>query len=229
MVEISDFLKTVSYPGRGIIFGITPNGDSLVAAYFLMGRSENSRNRVFETDGKAIRTKAFDEAKLTDPSLVIYYPLRSCGNILILTNGDQTETIYQYIREGHSFEDALRTRTYEPDSLLTPRISGIMDLSDGSYRLSILKSNEDKKCNRFFYEYPGDLGLGHFISTYIGDNSNPLPFSSEPLTIGIEQNIDSFTNNIWHSLNEDNKVALFVKYISLETKEITTKIVNKYQ
>ena len=227
METIKNLLRNMAYPGRGIILGTSPDGRSLIAAYFIMGRSENSRNRIFEADNRAIRIKAYDESKLTDPSLVIYYPLRICGNKLIVTNGDQTDTIYSYIREGYGFETALHTRTFEPDSLSTPRISGLMDLADGSYRFNILKA-EENECVRFFFEYPSIAGNAHFLSTYNGDNNTPLSFAGEPVSVQTEQDIDVFTSLIWDSLNEENKVSLFVRYIDLKTKEFVTRIVNKF-
>ena len=227
MERIGEFLRNRPYPGRGIMLGATADMNSLTVIYFIMGRSENSRNRIFEAEGRSIKIRAFDEAKLKDPSLVIYYPLKICGNMLILTNGDQTDTIYTYIREGHSFEDALRTRTYEPDSLCTPRISGILDLADGSYRLNILKTSPCGDCLRFFYEYPLTAGHSHFISTYDGDNDNPSSFSGEPLSFEITSDIDEMSSLVWDNLNEDNKVSLFVRYIDRKTKESVTRIVNR--
>ncbi|MCL1830685.1 MAG: IMP cyclohydrolase [Oscillospiraceae bacterium] len=227
MNRLEAVLQNSVYPGRGIILGTTSDETSMVIAYFITGRSDNSRNRVLELDNKAVRTKAFDESKLIDPSLIIYYPVRICGNIYIITNGDQTDTICQYIREGHSFENALRTRTYEPDTpLFTPRISGIMDLADGSYHLAILK-NEQDECLRFFYEYPAKKGIARYISTYIGDELSPEPFIGEPYLVSVEDNIDDMTSLIWNNLDERFRVSLFVRYIDCSTKEITTRIINK--
>jgi len=231
MLMIDDYLKSIAYGGRGILLGMTADASSMVAAYFIMGRSENSRNRVFEQENKAVKIRAFDESKLKNPSLVVYYPVKVCGNMMIVTNGDQTDTIYENIRYGHSFEDALRTRSYEEDPpLLTPRISGLLDLADGSYRLSILKSDglDGNNCNRYFYEYTATPGVARYISTYQGDNNNPLAFSGEPLVMELDYDIETLTNHIWESLNEDNKVALFVRYIDCVTKEYSTSIVNKY-
>ena len=226
MERIENILKNLEYPGRGIILGITPNAQSLVAAYFIMGRSSNSRNRVFEAEGKTIKIRAFDESKLADPSLVVYYPLKVCGNMMIVTNGDQTDTIHSFIRNGQSFEAALATRCYEPDPpLLTPRISGIMDLVDGSFKLSILKA-DGEDCVRYYYNYPPSAGKGRCIFTYNGDNTNPRSYEGEPLLVALEDDIDSFTKTIWDSLNEDNKVSLFVRYIDIKSKQLDTRILN---
>ncbi|HJC38163.1 MAG TPA: IMP cyclohydrolase [Candidatus Mediterraneibacter faecigallinarum] len=235
MLSIEQELKSNSYPGRGIILGKSPDGKKAVAAYFIMGRSENSRNRIFVEDGEGIRTQAFDPSKLTDPSLIIYAPVRVLGNKTIVTNGDQTDTIYEGMDRQLTFEQSLRTREFEPDAPnYTPRISGIMHIENGTYNyaMSILKSNNGSPegCNRyrFAYENPA-AGEGHFIHTYMCDG-NPLPsFEGEPKLIAISDDIESFTELLWNSLNEDNKVSLFVRYIDIETGNYETKIVNKNQ
>lgn len=231
MKDLGRVLRENSYPGRGIVLGRSAGGKSAVAAYFIMGRSANSRNRVFEEDGRGIRTRAYDEGKVEDPSLIIYSPVRVCGNLLIVTNGDQTDTVYDFIRAGDSFEEALRTRCFEPDAPnYTPRISGILNMADGGYRLSILKSDQKEQpgCVRCFYEYDAaNAGEGHFIHTYRGDG-DPLPsFSGEPVLVAIPEDIDAFSKALWKNLSEENKVSLFVRYIDLVTKKITTRIFNK--
>ncbi len=226
-------LSSNSYPGRGIVIGKSPDGANAVAAYFIMGRSVNSRNRIFIEDGEGIRTKAFDPAKLSDPSLVIYAPVRVLGNKTIVTNGDQTDTIYECMDKQQTFEQALRTRRFEPDEPnYTPRISGILHIENGSYNyaMSILKSDNGNpdSCLRytFAYENPAS-GEGHFIHTYQGDG-NPLPsFEGEPVRIGIGGSIDEFTDAVWNSLNEENKVSLFVRFINIATGKYETRIVNK--
>ena len=233
MLSIAEELKNNSYPGRGIIIGRSADGTKAVAAYFIMGRSENSRNRVFVEDGDGIRTQAFDPAKLSDPSLIIYAPVRVLGNKTIVTNGDQTDTIYEGMDRQMTFEQSLRSREFEPDGPnYTPRISGIMHIEDGSYNyaMSILKSNNGNpdSCHRytFAYEKPA-AGEGHFIHTYMHDG-NPLPsFEGEPIWVGIDGDIDSFTNMVWENLNEDNKVSLFVRFIDIETGKYESRIVNK--
>lgn len=224
-----------SYPGRGIVLGKSPNGQYAVAAYFIMGRSTNSRNRIFVEDGAGIRTQAFDPAKLEDPSLVIYAPVRVLGNKTIVTNGDQTDTIYELMDRQQTFEQALRTRKFEPDAPnYTPRISGIMHVENGGYNyaLSILKSNggDPASCQRFTFSYENPAaGEGHFIHTYIGDG-NPLPgFEGEPVLVEMEDGIDAFTKTVWESLNEENKVSLFVRYIDIVGGTYETRIVNKNQ
>lgn len=233
MISISEELKSNSYPGRGIIIGRTPDGKKAVTAYFIMGRSENSRNRIFVEDGQGIRTQAFDPAKLADPSLIIYAPVRVLGNKTIVTNGDQTDTIYEGMDKQMTFEQCLRCREYEPDAPnFTPRISGIMHIEDGGYNyaMSILKKSEGDtaSCCRYTFAYENPTaGEGHFIHTYMGDG-NPLPsFEGEPKRIEIGASIDAFTDLLWESLNEDNKVSLFVRYIDIATKETETRIVNK--
>lgn len=226
-------LKENSYPGRGIVIGKSKDGKYAVTAYFIMGRSENSRNRIFVADGEGIRTKAFDESKLSDPSLIIYAPVRVLGNKTIVTNGDQTDTIYELMDKQQTFEQALRTREFEPDAPnYTPRISGIMHVENGSYNyaLSILKSDNGNpaSCSRYTYAYEKPLdGEGRFIHTYMEDG-NPLPsFEGEPKLVEIDGSIDSFTDKVWNSLNEDNKVSLFVRYINIEDGTYETRIVNK--
>lgn len=233
MLEIGEELRGNSYPGRGIVIGKTPDGKKAVAAYFIMGRSENSRNRVFVQDGEGIRTQAFDPAKLTDPSLVIYAPVRVLGNKTIVTNGDQTDTIYEGMDRQLTFEQSLRSREFEPDGPnYTPRISGILHIENGmyNYAMSILKSNNGspKACNRFTFAYENPkAGEGHFIHTYIGDG-NPLPsFEGEPKLVGILDSIEGFADVLWTNLNEENKVSLFVRYIDIATGEYETRILNK--
>ncbi|MBR1476459.1 MAG: IMP cyclohydrolase [Lachnospiraceae bacterium] len=235
MISLQDELKNNSYPGRGIVMGRSADGHFAVTAYFIMGRSENSRNRIFVEDGEGIKTKAFDESKLTDPSLIIYSPVRvlNTAKFTIVTNGDQTDTLYDEIAAGHTFEQALRKREFEPDAPnYTPRISGTMHVENGKsdYKLSILKSNygDPSSCLRFeyFYEKP-KAGEGHFIHTYKSDG-NPLPsFEGEPKVVGMLNNIDEFTELIWSSLNEENKVSLFVRYIDIANGKYMSRIVNK--
>ncbi len=226
-------LKNNAYPGRGIVIGKTPDGKKAVAAYFIMGRSENSRNRIFIEEGEGIRTQAFDPSKMTDPSLIIYAPIRVLGNKTIVTNGDQTDTIYEGMDKQLTFEQSLRSRTFEPDAPnYTPRISGIMHIEGESfnYAMSILKSNNGNPdaCSRytFAYEKPA-AGEGHFIHTYMQDG-NPLPsFEGEPKLVETQNDIDTFTDMLWSSLNEENKVSLFVRYIDLESGKWETRIINK--
>ena len=233
IIDLSQELKENTYPGRGIIVGKSQDGKSAVCAYFIMGRSANSRNRVFVEDGNGIRTKAFDESKLEDPSLIIYAPVRVLGNKTIVTNGDQTDTIYELMNKQMTFEQALRTREFEPDSPnYTPRISSVMKVSDGDYNyaISILKSadGDPSSCQRYSFAYSNPInGIGHFIHTYKCDG-NPLPsFEGEPKKVEIPNCIDEFSKMIWESLNEDNKVSLFVRYIDIETGKYETKIINK--
>ena len=232
-VALSKELSATTYPGRGIVIGRTGDGKKAVTAYFIMGRSENSRNRIFVEDGEGIRTQAFDPSKLEDPSLIIYAPVRVLGNKTIVTNGDQTDTIYELMDKQQTFEQALRTREFEPDAPnYTPRISGIMHIDNGefNYAMSILKSNNGNPdaCNRYTFAYSDPVaGEGHFIHTYLCDG-NPLPsFEGEPKLVAIQDNIEIFTELLWNSLNADNKVSLFVRYINIETGEYETKIVNK--
>ena len=232
--EIKEELESQSYHGRGIIIGKSPDGKQAVTAYFIMGRSVNSRNRVFVAEGDALRTKAFDESKMTDPHLIIYYPVRVLGNKTIVTNGDQTDTIYELMDKQITFEQALRTREFEDDKPnFTPRISGIirLDNKDMNFAMSILKSAEgdDSSCERFTFAYSTPkAGVAKFIHTYSGEG-NPLPsFEGEPKTLLLpDANIEELTELIWNSLNEDNKVSLFVRYIDIETGKHETRIVNK--
>ena len=235
LLSLERELQGNSYPGRGIVIGKTPDGTKAVCAYFIMGRSENSRNRVFVEDGEGIRTQAFDPSKLSDPSLIIYAPVRVLGNKTIVTNGDQTDTVYDLMDKQMTFEQALRTREFEPDGPnYTPRISGIMHIEDGTYNyaMSILKSNNGNPaaCNRYTFAYENPVaGEGHFIHTYMSDG-NPLPsFEGEPKLVAMEDDMDVFTEQVWNSLNSDNKVSLFVRYIDIATGSYETKIVNKNQ
>lgn len=233
MLSIEQELKSNSYPGRGIIIGKSPDGKKAVTAYFIMGRSENSRNRVFVEDGEGIRTQAFDPSKLTDPSLIIYAPVRVLGNKTIVTNGDQTDTIYEGMDKQLTFEQSLRSREFEPDGPnYTPRISGVMHIENGNfnYAMSILKSNNGNpdSCNRYTFAYENPAaGEAHFIHTYMHDD-NPLPsFEGEPKLVEVLDNMEEFADLLWNSLNEENKVSLFVRYIDIETGNYETKIVNK--
>lgn len=228
--SLAQELNTNSYPGRGIVLGKSADGKNAVIAYFIMGRSVNSRNRIFEVNDRGgIRTKAFDESKMEDPSLIIYNPVLEYGDTTIVTNGDQTDTIYDFLAQGKSFCEALFTREFEPDEPnYTPRISGMVR-ANGDYTMSILKSNNGvPECLRFFFDYPAQAGLGHFIHTYKCDG-NPIPsFEGEPTPVEItDSSIDEFTDMIWENLNEDNKVSLFTRYINLETGETETRIINK--
>ena len=231
---IKDELNSLAYHGRGIIIGRSQDGKKAITAYFIMGRSENSRNRVFVAEGENMRTKAYDESKMVDPHLIIYYPVRVLGNKTIVTNGDQTDTIYDLMDKQQTFEQAVRTREFEDDKPnFTPRISGIIHCDKGemNYAMSILKSAEgdDSSCERFTYAYSNPLcGKAKFIHTYNGDG-NPLPsFEGEPKTLILpDMGIDDLTAHIWENLNEDNKVSLFVRYIDIKSGESETRIVNK--
>ena len=233
MINLEQELKSNEYPGRGIVIGRSADGQKAVIAYFIMGRSENSRNRVFVTENEGIRTQAFDPAKLEDPSLIIYAPVRVRGSYTIVTNGDQTDTIYDLMEAGQSFEESLRTREFEPDAPnYTPRISGLVHLENGDFdiSMSILKSDrgDADRCLRFTYTYDKPkAGKGYFIHTYMGDGS-PLPsYEGEPTEVEIDGDIDSFTNSIWNSLNADNKVSLFTRFIDIETGKYESRIINK--
>lgn len=235
ILSIEQQLRENAYPGRGIIIGRSADGTKAVVAYFIMGRSENSRNRIFVEEGEGIRTEAYDPSKLVDPSLIIYAPVRVMGNKTIVTNGDQTDTIYQLMDKQQTFEQALRTRQFEPDAPnYTPRISGILHIESGfyNYALSILKTEngDPSSCLRFTFSYNNaQPGQGHFIHTYQGDG-DPLPsFEGEPKLISIPNNLNDFTDLLWQSLNEDNKVSLFVRFIDIETGAYETRIVNKNQ
>ena len=233
MLSLEKELKENSYPGRGIVIGRSADGKKAVTAYFIMGRSENSRNRVFVTEGEGIRTQAFDPSKLSDPSLIIYAPVRVLGNKTIVTNGDQTDTIYELMDKQQTFEQSLRTREFEPDAPnYTPRISGILHIEDGSYNyaMSILKSNNGNPdaCNRYTFAYSNPVaGEGHFIHTYKCDG-NPLPsFEGEPKLVDIPNDMNEFADTVWNSLNAENKVSLFIRYIDIATGKYETRIINK--
>ena len=233
MADFEKILRETSYPGRGIMIGVDAAGRKAITAYFIMGRSENSRNRIFVEDGDGIRTEAFDPSKMVDPSLIIYAPVRVYGNKTIVTNGDQTDTIYEGLDRQFTFEQSLRTREFEPDAPnYTPRISGIMHVEGGSYdyAMSILKSNNGnpEACNRYTFSYSNPVnGEGHFIHTYMGDG-NPLPsYEGEPTLVDVLDDINEYTELLWNSLNADNKVSLFVRYIDIATGKYETKIVNK--
>ena len=234
-LDLTALLRGNPYPGRGIVLGSSPDGEKSVIAYFIMGRSENSRNRIFVEEGEGIRTQAFDPSKLQDPSLIIYAPVRVLKNQTIVTNGDQTDTVYEGLEKGLTFEQSLRSREFEPDAPnYTPRISGVLQVENGtfSYAMSILKSNngDPAQCNRYTFDYTNCVaGEGHFIHTYMHDG-NPLPsFEGEPKLVEIPDDIDAFTHLLWNSLNEDNKVSLFVRYIDIESGNYETRIVNKNQ
>ena len=231
--SIAALLSQNSYPGRGIIAGLTPDGKKAVAAYFIMGRSENSRNRVFRAEGEDVMIYPFDESKVEDPSLIIYAPLRALPGELIVTNGDQTDTVRDFLKKGDTFENALRTRGFEPDKPnYTPRISAILHLKKAYwYQMSILKSadGEGTRCNRFTFDLAPVPGLGHFIHTYVGDGS-PLPsFEGEPEQVALMDDIDALTDAIWNSLNESNKISLLVRFVDLATGAAESRIVNKHQ
>ena len=233
-ISICEELQSKTYPGRGIVLGKSNDGTKAVCAYFIMGRSENSRNRIFVEDGEGIRTQAFDPSKMVDPSLIIYAPVRVLGNKTIVTNGDQTDTIYENMDKQMTFEQSLRGREFEPDAPnYTPRISGVMHVENGKYNyaMSILKSNngDPDSCNRYTFAFENPkAGEGRFIHTYAKD-VNPLPsFEGEPTWVSLEaDDIDTFTDKIWTSLNEDNKVSLFVRFIDIATGKYETRIVNK--
>ncbi len=236
MITLDKELNSLAYHGRGIVLGKSPDGKKAVIAYFIMGRSENSRNRVFVEEGEGIRTQAFDESKMTDPHLIIYSPVRVLGNKTIVTNGDQTDTIYDLMDKQQSFEQSLRTREFEDDKPnYTPRISGIIHLENKvmNYAMSILKSNngDGESCRRYTFAYSNPRnGEGSFIHTYAGDEVNGrLPsFEGEPKDVAIPaMNIDEFTEFVWNNLNADNKVSLFTRYIDLETGKYESRIVNK--
>lgn len=229
--DISTLLKDNEYAGRGIVIGTSPDRKNAVCAYFIMGRSENSRNRVFVKEGETLKTEPFDVSKVSDPSLIIYNAVRKTENSLIVTNGDQTDTVYNLMNEGKSFKEALETREFEPDAPnFTPRISGILYFENGfKYEMSILKSIDENgsDCCRYTYSYPSVAGLGHFIHTY-NCNGDPLPtFTGEPHRISIKNNIEEFAGEIWESLNVENKISLYVRYTDIETGKYTDKIINK--
>ena len=231
--SLSKELSATTYPGRGIVLGKSADARCFYIAYFIMGRSENSRNRIFEIDGRGIRTKAFDESKMVDPSLIIYAPGRVCGDVTIVTNGDQTDTIYDALEAGKTFEEALRSRTFEPDAPnFTPRISGVVEPKADRYRLSILKSadGDPASTRRYFFDYDAPRpGEGHFIHTYQQDG-NPLPsFEGEPVPVTIEGDLETFSWTVWDNLNADNKVSIFTRSIDLETGAVTSLLFNKHQ
>ena len=229
LLDLEQYLAQHTYPGRGIALGRTPDNNKVAVAYFIMGRSENSRNRIFEETEDGIRTRAFDESKMTDPSLIIYHPVRMVGTTTIVTNGDQTDTIRDHLELGESFEQGLRTRAFEPDGPnWTPRISGLLS-ADGSYKMSILKSAdaEGSACARYTYEYPGVNGVGHFLHTYVQDG-NPIPtFQGEPERVAITGTLDAFAEMIWNNLNEANKISLYVRFTDLATGAYQEKLYNK--
>lgn len=230
--DIAELIKDNSYVGRGIVIGKSADGKKACSAYFIMGRSANSRNRVFTEKNGAIFTEPFDTSKVEDPSLIIYAAIRQHENKLIVTNGDQTDTIYDGIAAGNSFADALTTREFEPDAPnFTPRISGMVTFADGdfTYDMSILKSADAQgsACNRYTFSYPALAGLGHFIHTYVCDG-NPIPtFQGEPERVCIPNDIDEFTTGLWNALNEDNKISLYVRYTDLATGETDSRMINK--
>ena len=230
--DVAELLDGNTYPGRGIIIGKTSDGKNACAAYFIMGRSDNSRNRIFTEKNNEVFTEPFDASKVEDPSLIIYAAIRQYENNLIVTNGDQTDTIYDGIKEGKSFNKALEVREFEPDAPnFTPRISGMLTFENGdfTYQMSILKSidSQGSDCARYGFSYPSKAGLGHFIHTYVCDG-NPIPtFQGEPERVAIENDIDAFTNKIWNSLDENNKISLYVRFINLENGEVENRLVNK--
>ena len=229
--NLAEKLASNAYPGRGIVLGVTPDGKKSVAAYFIMGRSVNSRNRVFVQEPDGIRTEAHDPKLMKDPHLIIYHPVRTLGNGLVVTNGDQTDTIWEFAAHGESWESALRTRQFEDDGPnWTPRISGLQ-AGNGSYKMSILKAAdpEGKACARFFWEYPATAGLGHFLHTYVCDGNPVIPtFQGEPERVAIDGDIDAFTDMLWTNLNEANKISLFVRYTDIETGTYEQRIINKH-
>jgi IMP cyclohydrolase len=229
--DIGTILRENNYPGRGIIIGKSADGKKAVFAYFIMGRSENSRNRVFVENGSDVIIHPFDESKVQDPSLIIYSPVRVCGSKTIVTNGDHTDTIYDFISVGDSFENALETRCFEPDAPnYTPRVSGLLNFENGfSYKLSILKSSDatGTGCNRFTYSYHPVDGVGHFIHTYAG-NGNPIPsFFGEPEVVSVGNSLDDYTKLIWETLNEENRVSLYVRFIDIKSGEEENRMINK--
>ncbi|MGN0527427.1 MAG: IMP cyclohydrolase [Acutalibacteraceae bacterium] len=230
--ELESLIQGNSYVGRGIVLGKTPNGKNAVSAYFIMGRSANSRNRVFTERDGAVFTEPFDASKVEDPSLIIYAAVREYENKLIVTNGDQTDTIYEGLKNGLSMSEALTSREFEPDAPnLTPRISGVVTFDEGdiSYEMSILKSadSEGTACNRYTFSYPAVNGLGHFIHTYVCDG-NPIPtFQGEPERMAMTDDIDEFTNRLWNALDSDNKISLYVRYTDLETGKEDNRLINK--
>ena len=230
--SMAEKLANNTYPGRGIVLGVTPDGKKAVAAYFIMGRSVNSRNRVFCLEPDGIRTEAHNPALMKDPHLIIYHPVRETGCGLVVTNGDQTDTIWEYLARGESWEAALRTRQFEDDGPnWTPRISGLQ-AGNGSYKMCILKAADPagSVCSRFFWEYPAIAGQGHFLHTYVCDGNPVIPtFQGEPERVRISSDIDAFTEELWTNLNENNKISLFVRYTDIVTGEHEQRIINKHQ
>lgn len=232
VAQLPELLKNNEYPGRGIVIGKSADGQSTAIAYFIMGRSANSRNRVFIEDGDTVTIYPADASKVEDPSLIIYSPIRKIGDNLIVTNGDQTDTIYDFLKDGNTFEEALETREFEPDGPnWTPRISGLVMLDDSDrYKMSILKSQdaEGTDCARYIYSYRLQNGLGHFIHTY-KQNGNPIPtFEGEPERVAIPNSADEFAEAIWNSLNEDNKISMYVRYINVVDGSVTNRMINKF-
>lgn len=233
VANLGELLKNNEYPGRGIVIGKSEDGRSIAIAYFIMGRSANSRNRVFTEDGDTVTIYPADSSKVEDPSLIIYSPIRKIGDNLIVTNGDQTDTIYNFMKDGNTFEEALETREFEPDGPnWTPRISGVVTLDESeSYKMSILKSQDadGTDCARYTFSYKLQNGLGHFIHTY-KENGNPIPtFEGEPERIAIPNTAEELKQLIWNNLNEDNKISLYVRYIDVTGRSIENKMVNKYE
>ena len=232
--NIAKLIEGNSYVGRGIVIGKTEDGTKALTAYFIMGRSNNSRNRIFVENGDEVIIHPYDASKVEDPSLIIYSPIRKFENNLIVTNGDQTDTVFDGLKEGKSFSEALESREFEPDAPnLTPRISGMMTFADDDfkYQMSILKSAdaEGTACARFTYSYPALKGLGHFIHTYVCDGA-PIPtFQGEPERVAIGNDIDAFTNELWNALDEDNKISLYVRTVDLKTGEIENRMINKFE
>ena len=229
--DLAELLRQNEYPGRGIVTGLSADGKQAMFAYFIMGRSENSRNRVFVEDGEGIKTQAFEPAKMKDPSLIIYSPVRVLGKRTIVTNGDQTDTIYDALQNGGSFESALETRCFEPDAPnFTPRVSALLDFTNGfSYKMSILKAADaaGSGCDRFTYSYAPVAGVGHFLHTY-EKNGDPIPsFSGEPERVAVGCTVDSCARLIWESLNEQNKVSLFVRFIDIASGRSESRLINK--
>ena len=233
VANLGELLKNNEYPGRGIVIGKSEDGRSIAIAYFIMGRSANSRNRVFTEDGDTVTIYPADSSKVEDPSLIIYSPIRKIGDNLIVTNGDQTDTIYDFMKDGNTFEEALETREFEPDGPnWTPRISGVVTLDESeSYKMSILKSQDadGTDCARYTFSYKLQNGLGHFIHTY-KENGNPIPtFEGEPERIAIPNTAEELKQLIWNNLNEDNKISLYVRYIDVTGRSIENKMVNKFE
>jgi len=233
VANLGELLKNNEYPGRGIVIGKSEDGRSIAIAYFIMGRSANSRNRVFTEDGDTVTIYPADSSKVEDPSLIIYSPIRKIGDNLIVTNGDQTDTIYDFMRDGNTFEEALETREFEPDGPnWTPRISGVVTLDESeSYKMSILKSQDadGSDCARYTFSYKLQNGLGHFIHTY-KENGNPIPaFEGEPERVAIPNTAEELKQLIWDNLNEDNKISLYVRYIDVTGRSVENKLVNKFE